>query len=169
MWLSVPWIRLHLHSVGSHASFTARSSPCSMPARAWEPENGIGCPYSYPHPNPPVPAGMGRVRVHLKLNGWVRMGAHIYYTMALRAPSRLTASTKLGLGLRTPKNRLRSTISMFLWSNHKLKQSYEIPHFRYLVREFPGGYGWVPPIVGHRRVDTGGYTIWEWGRGCDQV
>jgi hypothetical protein len=34
----------------------------------------------------PVPAGMGRVRVHLKLNGWVRMDAHIYYTMASRAP-----------------------------------------------------------------------------------
>jgi hypothetical protein len=49
----------------------------------------------------PVSVGMGRVWVHLKVNGWVRMGAQIYYTMASRAPGCLTASTKLGLGLRT--------------------------------------------------------------------
>jgi hypothetical protein len=69
----------------------------------FKPENGIGYPYPYPHPNPPVPAGMGRVRVQLKLNGWVRMGAHIYYTMASRAPGGLMASAKLGLGLKTPE------------------------------------------------------------------
>jgi hypothetical protein len=67
--------------------------------RHFRAENGIG----YPHPNPPVPAGMGRVRVQLKLNGWVRMGAHIYYTMASRAPGGLMASAKLGLGLKTPE------------------------------------------------------------------
>lgn len=32
----------------------------------------------YLHPNPPILAGMGWVQVHLKLNGWVPMGAHIY-------------------------------------------------------------------------------------------
>jgi hypothetical protein len=41
-------------------------------------ENDIGCPYPYLHLNPPVLAGMGRARVHLKLNGWVRMGVHTY-------------------------------------------------------------------------------------------
>jgi hypothetical protein len=54
-------------------------------------------------PYPPVPAGMGRVRVQLKLNEWVQMGAHIYYTMAPRAPGGLMASTKIGLGLKTPE------------------------------------------------------------------
>jgi hypothetical protein len=56
---------------------------------------------------------MGRVWVHLKLNGWVRMGAHIYYTMASRAPGRLTALAKLRPGLRTPENRPRLTIWCF--------------------------------------------------------
>jgi hypothetical protein len=111
-------------------------------------------PIPYPNPNPPIAAGMGRVRVHLKLNGWVQMGAHIYYTMALRTVGRLTASAKLRLGLRTLENRPWSTIWCFYDRTMTWNKSYKISHFHY---EFPSGYGWVPPIVGHRRVDTGGY------------
>jgi hypothetical protein len=64
-------------------------------------------------PYPPVPAGMGRVRVQLKLNAWVRMGAHIYYTMASRAPGGLMASAKLGLGLKTPETIHNQRVDVF--------------------------------------------------------
>jgi hypothetical protein len=70
-------------------------------------ENGTGCPYPYPR----VWVGYGCFLSSMGGCGWVRI--YIYYIMALRAPGRLTTSTKLGLGLRTPENCLESTFRCF--------------------------------------------------------
>jgi hypothetical protein len=95
----------------------------------------------------PVHAGMGRVWVHLKLNGWVQMGAHIYYTMASRVPGRLTASTKLGLGLRIQGP---NVFTIKPWLEMKLRDS----PFPLLSAQIPG---WIRMGAGNRWTLTVGY------------